>query len=159
MKDDLGTTSLFSLPTPCATHIYLFLRVRGTVPPSLSGPLILKGNLKERRQCDSTVLTTTVVLGTSIHFPCVPSPLCILDAPLPSATTCVCFAGLLGDITDSYPCMIWAPSHPVVLRLSCSACPFRVTMGAGSTKKCSHMFLPAPIVQEQPCILLMVKVN
>lgn len=61
---------------------------------------MLKGNLKEGRQCDSTVLTTTVGLGTSIHFPCVPSPLCILDAPLASATSCACFAGLFGEITE-----------------------------------------------------------
>lgn len=50
-KEDLGSTSLLSLPSPWAAQTPFSLRVQGTVPVGFSGLLILNGNLNQHGQC------------------------------------------------------------------------------------------------------------
>ena len=89
-KEELGSTSLLSLPSPCAAQTRFSLRVQETVPVGFSGPLIPKGIINEQGQCKSLVLTAVVGFGTLISFLCVPSSLCHLHSPLPSATSSAC---------------------------------------------------------------------
>lgn len=77
---------------------------------------------------------------------CVPSPLCILDSPLPTATTSVCFTGFLDN---SHPWADWAPSHHDFLKIGCSTCSFRVVLGK-STQSAHTRFLLPPLCRSSP---------
>ena len=74
------------------------------------------------------------------------SPLCILDSPLTSTTSSVCFNAFLGD---SQLWVFWDPCHHAFLKIGCSACLFRVILG--KSIKGAHMcFFLLPLCRSSP---------
>lgn len=98
--------------------------VQGTVPSGFLWLFHPERRLKRQGDWDSTVLTGIVVFGTNWFSLCA-SPLCILDSPY-SQPPSVCFNTFLGD---SQLWVFWAPCPHAFLKIGCSTCLSRVTLG------------------------------
>lgn len=117
-----------SQPTPCTAQMCYSPQIQGTVPSGFQW--IFHPERKLKREVIKTRRFSLCSWIWQRDGFCVPSPLCILDSPLPTATTSVCFTGFLDN---SHPWANWAPSHHDFLKIGCSTCSFRVVLGK-STK-------------------------